>query len=324
MKIVSDIHGLDGVAPAGIGVRVIAAETVPSRWRRAAALLWSARSADYLVIHFSLYELLLFTTLLALLPGSRCRVVTLDFFVVNPSSALLPWIRWSFRRCATMLVYFKNTAAIATRFGIPSTKLRFIPFKVNSWDLVRGTIPVEESFVFVGGRSRRDFATLFAAVRDLEIPVKVLTAREAELTPHGSSLAGLEIPKNVEILWNDSDSSFFVELLSRARLVVLPIRKDAAIQAGIGVCLLAMALRKCVLISEALGVTDVLSDQEIVPLPAGDVAALRDAIERYWNDDDARRRIANAAQRHAWGLGGADQLRSNILKAVMEVDRNEH
>jgi glycosyltransferase involved in cell wall biosynthesis len=319
MKIVSDIHGLDRVAPPGDIVTVFSAEITPGRWKRVWRLLRASLSADYLVIHFSLYEVLLLTTALSLVPGCRCRLVSLDFFAINPPAWLLPWVRWCFQRTAVMLVYFKDSRRFEEFYRLPKGHLRHIPFKVNSWDKVQRAVPVEEPYVFVGGRSRRDFRTLFEAVAELPVSVKVLTAREPDLTPHGSSLEGLSVPKNVEILYNDSDPAFFVQLMSRAKLVVLPIRKDAAVQAGIGVCLLGMALGKCVIVSEALGISDVLDPRDAVVLPAGDVELLRKAIARYWDDGVARGEIAARAKEFAWSLGGEDQLRTNILQAVREI-----
>ncbi len=314
MKIATDIAGLERLTPPGVAVAYLPpGQSIPAR------LAWlgrQARKSDWIVIHFSLPEILFLSVILFLLPARRARLVTLDFFSVAPSPRLLPLIRWALNRVHLLLVYFKDNRRFASLYGLPPERFRYVPFKVNSWERIQNAQPVESDFIFVGGRSRRDFATLFDAVQGLDIPVKVLTAREPDIVPHGSTLAGLTVPSNVEILYNDSDARFFVELMSQARLVVLPIRADARIQAGIGVYIMAMALSKCVIISRCLGVDDVLPPDHAVFVDPGDSAQLRSQIVRYWSDDAERRAIGDRARVYAWSLGGEDSLRRSILEAI--------
>jgi glycosyltransferase involved in cell wall biosynthesis len=323
MHIVSDIHGLERVAGAGVTVTVIAQQQVPERWTRNLRLLRAALRADYLVIHFAFFEILFFSVFLFLAPAGNCRLVTLDFFVVRPKRWQLPVVRWSLGRIHKLLVYFRDNARFETLYGVPQSRFQYIPFKINSWEAVRKAKPADAGYIFVGGRSRRDFRTLFEAVQDLPYPVRILTAPESEIRPHGSTLAGLTPPANVEIFYNDSDSRVFIDLMANARLVVLPIVKESAVQAGIGVYLLGMALRKCVIISEALGVSDVLLDEQAVIVPAGDPGALRAAIESMWSDDLLRARYADAGYRYALPLGGEDQLRRSVLRAIGAAVREE-
>jgi glycosyltransferase involved in cell wall biosynthesis len=320
MHIVSDIHGLDRAAGPGVTIAVCSHRGYPSRWRRNLRLLRLALRADYLVIDFSLIEVLFFSLALTLIPFQRCRLVTLDFFVVAPGRLMLPLVRFALRRTALLLVYFRDSRNFQQRYGIPAGKFRYIPFKINSWERVQVTRTTDEGYIFVGGRSRRDFRTLFAAVSGLPCPVRILTATEAEIRPHGSTLAGLTPPPNVAMFYNDADSSVFVDMMARARLVVLPIVKESTIQAGIGVYLLGMALRKCVIISEALGVSDVLLDGQACIVPPGDAAALRTAIEKLWNDAALRERYAETGYRYAWPLKGEDELRHNIVRAVRSLE----
>src|SRR5439155_10283581 len=143
--------------------------------------------------------------------------------------------------------YFREVSAFERIFGLPRSKFYYIPFKVNAIDLIRSTPVTDEGYIFSGGRSRRDFATLFAAVKGLGYPVRIITSPERELNRNGSSLRGLAVPPNVEILQHDPSAEFFVRLMAAARLVVLPILPDSTTQAGIGVYLQAMAAHKCVI-----------------------------------------------------------------------------
>jgi glycosyltransferase involved in cell wall biosynthesis len=316
LRITTDIHGLERVAPAGTVVHSFPVGRYPSRWKRRVRLLLAALASDHLVIHFSLPDVIWFTAALAFLPFRRCRITTLDFFVGNPRGWRLKLAAWSLRRIDRMLVYFKDSSVFQRQFGIPALRFHYIPFKINGIELIEKAAPTDGGYIFCGGRSRRDFATLFAAVEPLGYPVKVVTSSESDMRPHGSSLAGLKIPANVEVSTNDQSPEFFIRTMAAARLVAIPIVRDATTQAGIGVYLQAMALGKCVIVSEGLGVSDVLTGREAIIVPAGDPAALRDAIERAWNDDAMRSRYGNTALEYARPLGGEDTLRRSVLAAL--------
>jgi glycosyltransferase involved in cell wall biosynthesis len=316
MRIISDIHGLDRVAAYGTTILTVSSRTCSGRWPRNLRLLKSALTADYLIIHFGLPEVIFFAASLFLLPFHKCRLVTLDFFVPQPKRWQRSVIGWSLRRIEKMLVYFRDTGRFETEYAIPKRSFHYIPFKVNSWELAQKAVPSDNGYIFVGGRSRRDFRTLFEAVRSLPYPVKVLTASEPEIVPHGSSLAGITPPTNVELLYNDSDPQLFVELMANSRMVVLPILRGSMVQAGIGVYLLGMALRKCVVISAGLGVSDVLENGEACIVPPGDVDALRQTIDTMWRDGDLRATYAERGYRYARRLGGEDELFRSVLRAV--------
>ncbi len=316
MRITTDIHGLERVAPAGTVVHSFSADRYPSPWMRRVRLLLAALASDRLVIHFSLPDAIWFAATLSLIPFHRCRIATLDFFVGNPRGWRLKLAGWSLRRIDRMLVYFRDSSVFQRQFGIPPSRFYYIPFKINGIELIEKAEPSDAGYIFCGGRSRRDFATLFAAVEPLGYPVKVVTSPETEMQPHGSSMAGLIVPPNVEVSTNDRSPAFFVETMAAARLVVIPIVRDSTTQAGIGVYLQAMALGKCVIVSHSLGVSDVLTGQEAILVPPGDPPALRQAIERAWNDDALRSGYGSRALRYARPLGGEDTLRRSVLAAL--------
>ncbi len=316
MRITSDIHGLERVAPPGVEIRVIDERMEPNRWKRNFRLLLSAIRSRHLVIHFSLPEVVFFSTALYVFPFHRCRITTLDFFAETLPPWTMPLVRWSMGRVARFLVYFKDSAATAEFFGLPPSRFRYVPFKINGYETILKTLSRDEGYIFTGGRSRRDFATLFAAVGKLGYPVKVLTGREADLLPHGSSLDGLTVPANVEILHEDATMEYFVQLLAGARLVVIPLLRDSRTQAGIGVYLQAMAAGKCLIVSAGLGVSDVIAEDQAIIVPAGDAAALRAAIQLAWADSELRERYEKAAREYALPLGGEDDLRRSVLRSL--------
>ena len=316
MKVTTDIRGLARVTGPETEVFEFSSEQVPGRWKRNVLLLSSALRSQHLVIHFSLPEVMFFAIFLFLVPFNKCRITTLDLFVGDLPLWAMPFVRWCTNRVSRFLVYFRDTTATSLRFHIPAARFQYIPFKVNGYELIRATPTRDAGYIFSGGRSRRDFATFFAAVNSLGYPVKLVVGNESELPANGSSLLGLKVPGNVELLNTNVNMEHFVNLLCGARLVVVPILRDSTTQAGIGVYLQAMAAGKCLIISSGLGVNDVITDDQAMIVPAGDADALREAIRRAWNDEVLRQRYAEAGMRFALPLGGEDELRRSILRSL--------
>jgi len=74
--------------------------------------------------------------------------------------------------------------------------------------------------------------------------------------------------------------------------------KVRAYPTGQTVLLEAMALARCCVVTDTPAMRDYVEDDETALLvPPGDPVALRDAIERAYDDEDLRRRIGVAARR---------------------------
>jgi hypothetical protein len=67
-----------------------------------------------------------------------------------------------------------------------------------------------------------------------------------------------------------------------------------------------------------LGVSDVLTDDLAIIVPAGDAEALQVSVKRAWEDADLRERYAAASARYALALGAEDELRKSVLNALPE------
>lgn len=313
IKLTTTIPAMAQVAPPGATVNVVS--RTQNRWIRNWCLFRAAKKSDVLLMDFNLPDVLQVALLFALFGRPRCRLITLDLFLGKPQGASLALARWSAQYVDCFLVYFKSSEVFQRLLAAPARKFVYVPFKINGIEMVQRCRSDEKGYIFCGGRSRRDFRTLFEAVCDLQIPVKVVTSSEAEMRPHGSSLEGLAVPRNVEIIRRDSDQQFFIDSMSGATLVVLPLVKDSQTQAGIGVYIQAMALQKCVVISAGLGVSDVLTDEVVIVEP-GDAAQLRAEIERLWNDRALRSEYACRAARYAGSLGGPREFCSRIWELL--------
>ena len=160
----------------------------------------------------------------------------------------------------------------ATTLRIPPERIRHLP--IGTHDLYGGQFGKEPGdFVFSGGRSGRDYATLLQAAAGTGLPV-VLAARPF-------NLRGLRIPENVRV----SDllpSEQYREMNWQSRFVVVPLRKvDEAV--GLTAILQGMAAGKAVICTELAGPAEYVQPGESgLLVPEGDAGALRAAMLDLW------------------------------------------
>jgi hypothetical protein len=141
---------------------------------------------------------------------------------------------------------------------------------------------------------------------------------------NGTSLALENLPPNLQTLEDDGSNASWLRHISQARLVVITTLPRSIRAVGISTCLLAMGLRKCVIITEGPATRDILTDEAII-VPSGDPIALAKAIDRAWNDDELRQRTADSGRRYAEKIGGVERLyRDLITVCARVVDNSRH
>lgn len=280
-----------------------------------------ARSRDgaLIVINGDIGLTLLLCAYFALVPWRRRPIVAVDLVLRKPESfwARLgaPFKRLLFRRVWLFIHYFKDLAEYERIFGIGPDRSEFTAFKPN----IRYRFDVPPSpdgeYVLCFGRSMRDYDTFFACVEQLPYPAAIPRPDFASLRAHQSrftrAMEGL--PKNLKVLDDDGSAESLVRLLLGARLVVLPILKSSIVASGIGTYLNSMLMRKCVIISEGTGASDVLTEGQAIFVPPEDPSALAAAVRRVWEDDGLREQTAEAGYRYALSLGGEPELRQRVL-----------
>lgn len=317
--------GLAAVPVADEQVTVVPFTRVAGGLRARLAACRRALDADYVVINCSPADLFDVCLAKLLAPFSRGRIVSLDTVLPVPHADSLParlklWVkRTLFRRVSLFIEYFRQTDGYERHYGIPRERFRYVPFKVNRYERVLATPTRDEGYIFCGGNTRRDFKTLIDAVRDLPLPVTIVTMDDAVIAGHGSVLDERHLPAHVRVVRHDGSDSF-LDHIAGARLVALPIRRENISASGIGVYLASMALGKCVVISEGPAVNGVVPDGAAVIVPPEDPAALRAAIDRLYHDDVAREAVARAGQAYARSLGGEAQLCASVMRVVL----NDH
>lgn len=149
------------------------------------------------------------------------------------------------------------------------------------------------------GQELRDYRTLVAAVRDLDVDVAI--AAVSPWSKRADSVAEIDIPANVTA--RGYDLFALRQLYADAAIVVVPLQ-ETDFQAGITTILEAMSMGKPVVCTLTTGQTDTIVDGETgVYVAPGDAAAMRTAVERLLADPaEADRLGANA---RAWVVANA-------------------
>jgi glycosyltransferase involved in cell wall biosynthesis len=187
------------------------------------------------------------------------------------------------------LIFFSDnqTDILASALHLPRTRLRSIPFGVDD-EYFEPSGTTEEGYVAAIGRDLgRDWSTLFDAVRDTDIRVKVACR------PH--TLDGLDVPPNVELL-GYIDRDRYRDVLAGATVVAVTT-KALRYPTGQSVTLEAMALGKCCVVTDTEPMREYVRD-EVDGLLVGphDAPALRATLTRALHDEELRRRLGHNAR----------------------------
>ena len=192
-----------------------------------------------------------------------------------------------------------------------------MPFKVNSWEILpaRDAFTSDGEYVFCGGRSLRDLKTFKDAMAQVPYPGLLLYQHDASfMAMHGTTVDLNGLPSNVRPECHDGNNDTWIDFIRRAKLIVIPTFPNSIYAPGLSLYLLAMALRRCVIISEGPQTRGLLKDEAII-VPPGDPGALAQAIRRCWEDDNLRKSTADAGRRYAELCAGEARMISDIVNA---------
>jgi len=126
----------------------------------------------------------------------------------------------------------------SSMYAIPPSKIRFFPMSPPRHFL--NPYPFEKSdYILSYGNSDRDYDTLIKSVENISTRLIILTQN---YKPSGT------IPPHVTIITRRREGIHLIELISSARLVVLPL-KDASVSAGQTAMLETMALARPLIVT---------------------------------------------------------------------------
>ena len=213
------------------------------------------------------------------------------------------------------ILHFKDTSDYAGLWHL--SKCTFIPFKVNYWEKLSPedqSSEVEE-YIFTAGRSYRDFPTFIEAMRRVDYPGLLLYEEAALLKRSATDVDLSNLPANLVAAKNEGEQSW-VEHIRRAKIVVIPLLPSTMYAPGLSLYLMAMAMKKCVIVTEGLATRGMLTDEAVIVAPK-DPEAMAAAIARVWNDDVLRNQTAEAGRRYAERCGGSPVFMRILCKSAV-------
>jgi glycosyltransferase involved in cell wall biosynthesis len=185
---------------------------------------------------------------------------------------------------------------IERRWRIAPERVIFTPFMVDTRFFAPEQVTPSTSdtpLICSVGLEARDYPTLLAAVRDLDVCVTIAAA--SPWSKRADSTQDQAIPKNVTV---HRFSQFDLrQLYADSRFMVMPLH-NVEFQAGVTAILEAMAMGRAVICTRTPGQTDVIIDGETgLYVPPGDPQALAAAIKYLLANPREAERMGQAGRR---------------------------
>lgn len=194
-----------------------------------------------------------------------------------------------------------------TTWPVPLERVHVTPFHwVLAEEELASPAP-RDGGVFAGGNSLRDHGPLVAAAAEVDVPVTIAS----------SAIPDGELPPNVTA--GPVSPERYDELFRNAGVVVVALEPRADRSAGQQTYLNAMVLGKPVIVPDALGVDEYVTNGKTgLVVPPGDPAALRDALR--WLLDPANAVAVEAMTERARSVAldrfGPDEYVRRLLEVV--------
>ncbi len=164
----------------------------------------------------------------------------------------------------------------AGRLGVPRDKLHLLPQPVDElfW---RPRVPVQTNLICSVGSTGRDYDTLFSAVTDLDLDLRIAVGRGDLRDPALEGRLKGRLPSKTTI--QHLAPAELRDLYASARFVVMPL-EDVESDAGVTALTEAMAMGKAVIVTRTRGQVDVIEDgRQGIYVRPHDPRALRSAIQ---------------------------------------------
>lgn len=201
---------------------------------------------------------------------------------------------------------------LRTRLGLE--RVHFVPYGIDTASWKPSTI--HENYVFSGGKTARDYSTLFSAIKSIEYRFVIALDRDPLTGKLGFKQE--EVPTNAQIFIGVTVERF-KELLSRAQFVVLPM-KDTKHSAGHTVLVQAMASGEAIISSRVRGTKDyIINGINGFLVAPGDVAGLKEKIEFLLSHAELRSIMSSNARAIAVAEYDESKLAKRLASILMSM-----
>lgn len=293
--------------------------------RSALASLVFSRPVPHAVVLSSDVEVLVFS-LVRLLFHRQVKVVLNTFILTTRRS---PWanrlrllyFRFVLGRTDLVVVHSKLEEERYSRvFAGVRTQFVYVPWgtHINKRDAllsVGAANGKQSNIVVTAGKSGRDYATLFEAIKGVDAELRVICDFAGVLPDTADG-------HRITILSKCYGENYLRELV-RAAVVVVPLAVDD-ISAGQMVMIQAMGLGKAVIVSDTPTIRDYVGDRyDAWLVPCGEVPAMRDAIRALLSDPALRERLGHNAKTTFEENFGMESHVRHLVGKIVQLDRRD-
>jgi glycosyltransferase involved in cell wall biosynthesis len=245
-----------------LGAELLTPSTTTAPGGKAAALAWAAfqrRNDNDTIFTDNEGVGLPLALLLRSAPPGKPRHVCLSHYLSTMSKRSL-FRLGAGQRIDTLITHSTSQSRVAIEtLGMPASKVALLPYFADErfWDptLAKPDTSASCPMICSAGLEFRDYTTLIAAARNLDVDVRIGAA--SHWAKHNAFGASADLPANVTV--SAYNYQQLRDLYASARFVVVPLR-DVDNQAGITTILEAMAMGKAVVVTRTRGQTDVIRD----------------------------------------------------------------
>lgn len=283
-----------------------------------------ARNAEVLLINGDSALVLRLCALFLVCPWRRKPIVAVDLVLRRPRTfearLAVRFKKLLLRRVDLFVNYFQDITGYRRYYGIDGARCIFVPFKPNLRYRMEVDPHPDGRYILCLGRSMRDYDTFFSAVGRLPFPAAIPAPDFDQLKRHEARFTARmdQLPANVEVLDDDGGPESMFRIMQSARLIVLPILKSSLCASGVSTYLNAMLMKKCVILTDGPGASDILTDQALI-CPPEDPEALATLIATAWENDALRNCTAEAGYLYALSLGGEPELRQRVIDVTCDA-----
>ena len=245
--------------------------------------------------------------------------------VVSVKTYILAKIKgWLLNNSDCIMLMHKDWSGYQHSYGIKLNILRYVPFNSNNIDIIHKFDTVNSEYVLSLGLSYRDYDTFFKAMKICGYP-SIAVLPQVRMRQNHSTRADLSLAgKNVTIISDDIDRIEWNRLISKAKMLVISIKKNTLQPAGISVYLEAMALGKPVIITEGTTTKGILDKTLAEIIPPESVEDMTESIRKLWNDQEHANLIASEGKKYALSLGNDEDLSERLINIIRDLRTKGH
>lgn len=265
-----------------------------ARYLMAFRAAWKARNVDLIVTHGE--PTAIWTGIFMRLLGVKARHLAWAF-TMPEYDGYGTWrkllLRFGMKNVDRLVMFSEiETRSYPPLLGLDPDRFHMIPWSANGASIDWSAPPIiQGEYIAAIGGEGRDYATLFKAM-------EMIPERQLAVVASPKSLEGLTPPQNVTV-YSNIPLDDAMNIAAHASFLVLPLLSET-IPCGHGSIVSQFYLKRATIVTKSQAMNGyAYAEENVLEYPAQDAKALKDQINRLFEDEELRDRIATNGLRFA-------------------------